>query len=121
MSSVHFLDAESVSNAIARVLSVSVVEQYELVGGWVTSRISNTEKDYVTTKEIRHVSFLRVFFINQCNLRSLTISFSSDYSAGRFPLCGKVEQVFRDESGHLEGCKRIWSAAPVNLRIRALP
>jgi hypothetical protein len=65
MSSVGFPDAESVSNAIACVLSV--VEQHKLAGRWVTSRISNAEKEYVMTKEIRHVSFLRVFFINQCN------------------------------------------------------
>jgi hypothetical protein len=55
MSSVGFPDAESVSKAIACVLSV--FEQYELVGGWVTSRISNAEKEYVMTKEICHVSF----------------------------------------------------------------
>jgi hypothetical protein len=79
MSSVGFPDAESVSDAIARVLSV--VEQYKLVGRWVTSRVSNAEKEYVTTKEIRHVSFLRVFCINQCNARSLSIGFSPDYSA----------------------------------------
>jgi hypothetical protein len=65
MSSVSFPDAESVSNAIAHVLSI--VEQYELVGRWVTSRASNLEKEYVTTKEICHVSFLRVFYINHCN------------------------------------------------------
>jgi hypothetical protein len=82
MSSVGFPDAESVSDAIARVLCV--VEQYDLVGRWVTSRISNAEKEYVMTKEICHVSFLRVFFINQCNVQSLTIGFSSDYSAGRY-------------------------------------
>jgi hypothetical protein len=82
MSSVGFPDAESVSNAIAHVLSV--VEQYKLVGRWVTSRISNTEKEYVTTKEIHHVSFLHVFFINQCNAQSLTIRFPSDYSVGRY-------------------------------------
>ncbi len=58
-------DVESVSNAIACVLSV--VEQYELDGRWVTSHVSNAEKEYVTTKDICHVSFLRVFFINQCN------------------------------------------------------
>jgi hypothetical protein len=83
MSSVGFPDAESVSNAIACVLSV--VEQYELVGRWVTS---------LMTKEIHHVSFLHVFFINQCNARSLTIGFSSDYSASRYQLRGEVEQVF---------------------------
>ena len=82
MSSVGFPDAESVSDAIARVLSV--VKQYEMVGRWVASRVSNTEKEYVMTKEIRHVSFFCVFFINQCNARSLTIGFSSDYSAGRY-------------------------------------
>jgi hypothetical protein len=48
----------------------------------------------MTTIEICHVSFLHVFFINQCNLRSLTIDFSSDYSAGRYRLRGEVEQVF---------------------------
>ncbi len=59
MSSVGFPDAESVSNAIAHVLSV--VKQYKLVGRWVTSRINNAEKEYVTTKEIHHVSFLVCF------------------------------------------------------------
>ena len=92
MSSVGFPDAESVSNAIAHVLSI--VEQYNLVGRWVTSHVSNAEKEYVMTKEICHVSFLHVFFFNQCNAQSLTIGFSSDYSAGRYQLCGEVKQVF---------------------------
>jgi hypothetical protein len=92
MSSVGFPDAESVSNTIAHVLSV--VKQYKLVGRWIISRVSNTEKEYVTTNKIFHVSFLRVFFINQFNARSLTIGFSSDYSAGRYRLRGKVKQVF---------------------------
>jgi hypothetical protein len=59
MSSVGFPDAESVSNTIACV--VSVVEQYNLVGRWVTSCVSNAEKEYVTIKEIRHVSLLVCF------------------------------------------------------------
>ncbi len=59
MSSVDFPDAESGSNAIACVLSV--VEQYKLVGRWVTSHESNAEKEYVTIKEIRHVSFFACF------------------------------------------------------------
>jgi hypothetical protein len=42
MSSVGFPDAESVSDAIARVLSV--VKQYEPVGRWVTSCVSNAAK-----------------------------------------------------------------------------
>ncbi len=113
MSSVGFPDTENVSDAIARVLSV--VKQYELVGRWVTSRVSNAEKEYVMTKEIHHVIFLHVFFINQCNAGSLTVGFSSDYSAGHYRLRGEVEQVFRDKSGCLEGHKRIWFAAPVAL------
>ena len=48
MSSVGFPDAESVSNTIACVLSV--FEQYELVGRWVTSHVSNAEKEYVTKR-----------------------------------------------------------------------
>ncbi len=52
-------NAESVSDAISCVLSI--VEQYDLVGRWVTSCVSNRKKEYVTTKEIRHVSFLHVF------------------------------------------------------------
>ncbi len=59
MSSVGFPDAESVSDTIACVLSIVV--QYELVGRWVTSRISNTEEEYVTAKEICHVSFFACF------------------------------------------------------------
>ncbi len=55
VSSVVFPDAESVGNAIAGVLSV--VKGYKLVGRWVTSCVSNTEEEYVMTKEIRHVSF----------------------------------------------------------------
>jgi hypothetical protein len=92
VSSVDFPDIESVSNAIAGVLSV--VEGYKLVGRWVTSSISNTEEEYVTTKEIRHLSFLHVFFINQCNVQFLTIGFSSEYSTGRYQLHCKMEQVF---------------------------
>ncbi len=113
MSSVGFPDAESVSNAIACVLSV--VEHYELVGKWVTSHVSNAEKEYLMTKEICHVSCLHVFFINQCNAQSLTIGFSSDYSAGRYQLHGEVEQVFQDKSERLEGRQWIWFAAPVAL------
>jgi hypothetical protein len=118
MSSVSFPDTESVSNAVACALSV--VEQYELVGRWVTSHISNAEKEYVMTKEIRHVSFLRVFFTNQSNGQSLTIGFSSDYSASRYQLRGEIKQVFQDESGCLEGRQWIWFAAPVALQFGAL-
>ncbi len=59
MSSVGFPDAESVSNAIACVLSIVV--QYELVGRWVTFCVSNTKKEYETTKEIHHVRFFVCF------------------------------------------------------------
>jgi hypothetical protein len=61
ISNVGFPDAESVSNAIACVLNV--VKQYKLVGRWVTSRVNNAEKEYVMTKEIRHVSFFVCFLL----------------------------------------------------------
>ncbi len=52
VSSPCFPDAERVSEAIGKVLTV--VNDYKLLGMWVTSRVSNTE--YATTKEIREVS-----------------------------------------------------------------
>ncbi len=54
MSSPRFPDAERVSKAIGKVLTV--VKDYTLVGMWVTSRVSNTDTEYATTKEIREVS-----------------------------------------------------------------
>ena len=59
MSGVSFPNAESVSNAISCVLNI--VEQYDLVGRWVTSHISNHKKEYVMTKEICHVSCFAFF------------------------------------------------------------
>ncbi len=95
MSSVGFPDAESVSNFIARVLSV--VEQYELVGRWVTSCVSNTEKEYVTTTEICHVSFLHVFLLINvmCNLYWLFFRL----------LCGPLSIVWRSQTSV---SRRIW-------------
>ena len=55
VSSPHFPDAERVSKAIEKVLNV--VKEYELVGRWVTSRVNNTEEEYMMTKEICQVSF----------------------------------------------------------------
>ncbi len=59
MRGVSFPNAESVSNAISCVLSI--VKQYDLVGRWVTSCVSNCKKEYVTTKEICHVSCFAFF------------------------------------------------------------
>jgi hypothetical protein len=59
VSGVSFPNAESVSDAISCVLSI--VEQYDLVGRLVTSHVSNCKKEYVTTKEIRHVSCFAFF------------------------------------------------------------
>ncbi len=59
VSCVSFPNAESVSDAISCVLSI--VKQYNLVGRWVTSRVSNREKEYVRTKEICHVSCFASF------------------------------------------------------------
>jgi hypothetical protein len=54
VSRVDFPDAESVSNAIARVSDV--VKQYELVGKWVRS----------VTKDIHDVNTFLFFIIHQC-------------------------------------------------------
>ncbi len=59
VSGVSFPNPESVSNAIACVFNV--VKQYKLVEMWVTSRVSDRKKEYVTTKEICHVSFFACF------------------------------------------------------------
>jgi hypothetical protein len=61
MSGVSFPNAESVGNAISCVLSI--VEQYKLVGRWVTSCMSKCKKEYVRTKEICHISFYFAFFL----------------------------------------------------------
>ena len=50
----RFPDAEKVSEAIGNVLTV--VENYKLLGRWVTSRVSNSITKYATTKKIREVS-----------------------------------------------------------------
>ena len=50
----RFPDAEKVSEAIGKVFTV--VDNYKLLGMWVTSRVSNSNTKYATTKEIRKVS-----------------------------------------------------------------
>jgi hypothetical protein len=54
VSSPRFPDTERVSNAIEKVLTV--VKDYTLIGMWVTSQVSNTDKEYATTKVIFEVS-----------------------------------------------------------------
>jgi hypothetical protein len=54
MNRPRFPDAERVSEAIGKVLTV--VNNYKLLGMWVTSRVSNSNTKYATTKEIREVS-----------------------------------------------------------------
>ena len=56
VSSPRLPDAEKVSEAIGKVLEV--VDDYKLLGMWVTSRVSNSNTNYATTKEIREVCFL---------------------------------------------------------------
>jgi len=56
VSSPRFPDAEKVSEAIGKVLEV--VDNYKLLGMWVTSRVSNSNTKYATTEEIRQVCFL---------------------------------------------------------------
>jgi hypothetical protein len=59
VSGVSFPNAENVSDTISCVLTI--IEQYNLVGRWVTSRVSKRKKEYVTTKEICHVSCFAFF------------------------------------------------------------
>ena len=107
----RFPDAEKVSEAIGNVLTV--VENYKLLGMWVTSRVSNSITKYATTKKNPRGEFVHVFFINQCNAQFLTIGFSSDYSTGRYRLRCKIEHVFRDRSIVLDGGKKSRFQAPV--------
>jgi hypothetical protein len=86
-----FPDADIVSMGVARVLEV--VKRYELVGKWVTARIKYTG-EYMTTKQIRDVSIIAFSVYFQCILLFLTIIFLSDYSAGRYSLCGEIARVF---------------------------
>ena len=50
----RFPDAERVREAIERFHNF--VKGFKLVGRWVTSRVNNTEEEYMTTKEIFKVS-----------------------------------------------------------------
>jgi hypothetical protein len=59
VNGVSFPNAESASDAISCVLNI--VKQYNLVGRWVTSRVSKRKKEYATTKEICHVSCFAFF------------------------------------------------------------
>jgi hypothetical protein len=53
------------------------------------------KNQYGQTYNFRSGTYSRpLFFIIQYNAQSLTISFSSDYSAGCYQLRGEVEQVF---------------------------
>ncbi len=61
VSGAKFPNVELVSNAMYGVLHV--VEMYNLAGKWVTSRVSNVEREFVTTKEIRSVSILVFSFL----------------------------------------------------------
>ena len=76
--SAAFPDAHIVSTGVACVLGV--VEQYGLVGKWVTASIKHTE-EYMITKQIRDVSIIAFSVFHRCILLFQTIIFSSDYSA----------------------------------------
>ncbi len=61
MSSAEFPNAELVCNAMDSVCHV--VWMQDLAGKWVTSHMSNAEREYVTTKEIRSVSIFAFSFL----------------------------------------------------------
>ena len=79
--SAAYPDAHIVSTGVACVLRV--VEQYGLVGKWVTARIKHTG-EYMITKQICDVSIIAVSVFCRCISVFQTIIFSSDYSAGRY-------------------------------------
>ncbi len=63
VSSTEFPNAELISDIMDSVCHV--VGVHDLAGKRVTSRVSNAEREYVTTKEIRSVSiFAHSFLIN---------------------------------------------------------
>ena len=88
--SAAFPDAHIVSTGVACVLSI--VERYGLVGKWVTARIKHTG-EYMITKQIRDVSIIAFSVFRRCISLFQTIISSSDYSAGRYQLHGKIVQV----------------------------
>ncbi len=61
VSAAKFPNAELVSNTMYGVLHV--VGMYNLAGKWVTSRVSNAEREFVTTKKICSVSILAFSFL----------------------------------------------------------
>ena len=115
--SAAFPDANDVSMGVACVLEV--VEQYGLVGKWVTARIKHTG-EYMITKQIRDVSIIAFSVFRLCISLFQTIIFSSDYSAGRYRLRGKILQVLQNESERLEGREFPRFGAPIGKRFGAL-
>jgi len=61
--SVVFSDANAVCVGIACVLEV--VEKYELIGKWVTARITHTG-EYMITEQIRDVSIIAFSVFRRC-------------------------------------------------------
>jgi hypothetical protein len=115
--SAAFPDAYNVSTGVACVLGV--VEQYGLVGKWVTAHIKHTG-EYMITKQIRDVSIIVFSVFRRCISLFQTVIFSSDYSAGRYQLRGKIVQVLRNESERVEGCEFPMFGAPIGTRFGAL-
>ena len=99
--SAAFPDANIVS--MGGVCVLGVVEQYGLVGKWVTAHIKHTG-EYMITKQIRDVSIIAFSVFRRCISLFQTIIFLSDYSAGRYRLRGEIVRLLRNESGRLEGC-----------------
>ena len=117
--SAAFPDAYIVSTGVACVLGV--VEQYGLVGKWLTARVKHTG-EYMITKQIRDVSIIAFFFcISTIHFAIFqTIIFSSDYSAGRYRLHGEIVRMLRNESERLEGREFPRFGAPIGTRFGAL-
>ena len=74
---------------------LGVVEQYGLVGKWVTARIKHTG-EYMITKQIRNVSIIAFSVLRRCISLFQTIIFLSDYSASRYRLRGEIALVLQN-------------------------
>jgi len=96
--SAAFPDANTVSVGIACVLEV--VEQYGLVGTWVTARITHTG-EYMITEQIRDMSIIAFFVFRRC------ISlFSNHYLFVRL-LCRPLSIAWRNRTSVLKRIQAI--------------
>ncbi len=120
--SVAFPDANTVSVGIACVLEV--VEQYELIGKWVTARITHTG-EYMITKQIRDVSIITFVCISMMHcaifkplsFRQTTLQAVIDCVAKLYESFETNRSDWRDVNAHR---KAIWSVTVNSFPMRKI-